>query len=74
MTKFFPQIFGLQKAQREIELADRLNKSGAKDVEVVGRGAVLTSKEDLASSETVRLMRFRAKEIVAQSPSKNKEQ
>lgn len=72
MANFLPRFLGLKSAEKEMQLAERIEKSGATEVEVVGRGGVVTSKQALASSETVKLMRFKAKEIVAQTPT-NKE-
>lgn len=72
MANFIPRILGLKSAEKEMQLAERIEKSGATEVEVVGRGGVITSKQALASSETVKLMRFEAKKIVAQTPT-NKE-
>lgn len=69
MTNILPRLFGLKSAEKEMQLAERIEKSGAAEVEVVGRGGVITSKQALASSETVKLMRFKAKKIVAQTPT-----
>lgn len=65
MEKFLSKLLGMKAFEKELQLAQRLAKSGATDVEVVGRGAIVTSKEDLASSDTVRLMRVEAKKIVS---------
>lgn len=65
MTSLFERILGKSAIEKERELARRLEASGAKDVEVVGRGAIVTSKKDLATSETVRLMRIKARNIVS---------
>ncbi|MBA0177502.1 hypothetical protein ACI51Z_00680 [Pectobacterium carotovorum] len=72
MTNFFERILGSAAVEKERELARRLEASGAEDVEVVGRGAIVTSKESLASSNTVRLMRVRAREIVSEQTNMDK--
>lgn len=73
MTNFLGKILGKSAIDKEQELARRLEASGAKNVEVVGRGAIVTSKEDLATSETVRLMRITARKIVSENTSNDKD-
>ena len=73
MTNFLGKILGKSAIEKEQELARRLEASGAKNVEVVGRGAIVTSKEDLATSETVRLMRITARKIVSENTSNDKD-
>lgn len=66
MTSFIQRVLGLAALEKERNLAKRLEASGAKDVEVVGRGAIVTSKEDLAASDTVKLMRVNARKIISE--------
>jgi hypothetical protein len=66
MTSFIQRVLGLAALEKERNLARRLEASGAKDVEVVGRGAIVTSKEDLAASNTVKLMRVNARKIISE--------
>lgn len=65
MVGFFERLIGKTAIDQEKNLAERLKASGAKNVEVVGRGAIVTSKEDLEGSETVSLMRAHAKRIIS---------
>lgn len=65
MVNFFERLIGKTAIDQEKNLAERLKASGAKNVEVVGRGAIVTSKEDLEGSETVSLMRAHAKKIIS---------
>lgn len=62
----FERIIGKAAIEKERELARRLEASGTNTVEVVGRGAVITSKEDLANSSTVKLMKIKAKKIISE--------
>lgn len=62
----FERIIGKAAIEKERELARRLEASGTNTVEVVGRGAVITSKEDLANSNTVKLMKIKAKKIISE--------
>lgn len=65
MPSIFGRFLGRTAIDKEIELVKRLEQSGATNVEVIGRGAVITSKEDLAASNTVKLMRVKAREIIS---------
>lgn len=66
MMNIFERIIGKAAIEKERELARRLEASGTNTVEVVGRGAVITSKEDLANSSTVKLMKIKAKKIISE--------
>lgn len=66
MMNIFERIIGKAAIEKERELARRLEASGTNTVEVVGRGAVITSKEDLANSNTVKLMKIKAKKIISE--------
>ncbi len=72
MINIFERIIGKAAVEKERELARRLEASGTNTVEVVGRGAIVTSKEDLASSDTVKLMKVKARKII--SEQKNQEE
>lgn len=71
MINIFERIIGKAAVEKERELARRLEASGTNTVEVVGRGAIVTSKEDLASSDKVKLMKVKARKII--SEQKNQE-
>lgn len=66
MMNIFERIIGKAAIEKERELARRLEASGTNTVEVVGRGAIITSKEDLASSDTVKLMKIKARRMVSE--------
>ncbi len=66
MINIFERIIGKAAVEKERELARRLEASGTNTVEVVGRGAIVTSKEDLASSDTVKLMKVKARKIISE--------
>lgn len=71
MPSIFGRLLGRTAIDKEIELAKRLEQSGATNVEVIGRGAVVTSKEDLAASNTVKLMRVKAREIISEQENQD---
>ncbi|HHH2174849.1 TPA: hypothetical protein ACPY6A_001735 [Yersinia enterocolitica] len=70
MNNFILNIFGLQTVKKERELAERLNKAGVTDVEVVGRGGVVTSTQDLVASDSFKLMKVEAKKRVVKDSDK----
>lgn len=74
MINIFERIIGKAAVEKERELARRLEASGTNTVEVVGRGAIVTSKEDLASSDTVKLMKIKAKKIISEQINQEENQ
>ncbi|WP_032114863.1 hypothetical protein WH390_07265 [Candidatus Arsenophonus nilaparvatae] len=72
MTNIFVKLLGKDAIEKERKLSERLRTSQTKSVEVIGRGAIIVSKQDLASSDKVKSMRADAHEIISNENKKIK--
>ncbi|SPP31296.1 hypothetical protein ARAF_0415 [Arsenophonus endosymbiont of Aleurodicus floccissimus] len=66
MTNIFVKLLGKDAIEKERKLSERLRTSQTKSVEVIGHnGAIIVSKQDLASSDKVKSMRADTHEIIS---------